>query len=163
MSKHQIDYSQLESSDSNNTYVDNTSYNPIYRMPTINNPMMNVPITSYNTPQTYKDYNRYAEAPKNSNNQIQHNIQNDLTMGLYMDPADVFFQHNNSQRQFYPMPNGSVPNDQTSFAENLYGREYVCKAGSIWSRYPVAYTDDSLACTGFEGDGQLTNFGKLSR
>jgi hypothetical protein len=153
MSKSPVEYSNF------------TQSAPTYRMPTKNNPMMNVPITSYDAPQNYNDYYRYAEMPNKAvmNAPVMANVQNEVTHGLYQDPADMFFQRNNSQRQWYSMPNGSVPNDQSAFAENLYGRDFVCKSGSIWARHDIAYSDDSLACTGFEGDGQVTNFGRLNR
>jgi hypothetical protein len=135
----------------------------MYRVPTVNNPMMNVPIAAYDTQQEFADYYRYQNITGPKTNAIKKEVAIDLNSKLFQDPADKIFERNNSQRQWYSMPNGSVPSDQTSFAENLYGREYVCKSGSIYMRYNVPFTDDSLACTGFEGDGQLTNFGQLNK
>src|SRR5574343_1024159 len=134
-----------------------------YILPTKNNPMMNVPIINYDRAQTTKDYYRYNNYNGPMSNIVKQNVTADFNNKLFMDPASVFFQKDNSQRQWYSMPNGSVPNDQQSFAESLYRRENVCKAGSIWMRYGVPFTDDSLTCTGFEGDGKVTNFGSLNK
>ena len=133
------------------------------RLPHNNNPMMNVPITAYDTHQKYDDYDRYLVGNGFNAPLIKEETESDLLKKLFQDPGDKIFDRMNSQRQWYSMPVGSVPSDQTEFAENLYGREYVCKSGSIWSRYDIAYTDDSLACTGFEGDGAVTNFGQIQK
>ena len=131
------------------------------REPTINNPLMNVPIDAYNVPQLYKDYVRYDDMdPTPESDKVRNAVDTKLISKLFQDPADTFFDRNNSQRQWFSEPSGSVPNDQTSFAENLYGVDYVCKAGSIYMRYGVKYTDDSLACTGFNA-ATPTNFGQL--
>ena len=131
------------------------------REPTINNPVMNVPIDAYNVPQLYKDYIRYDTMdPTIASEQVRNTVDTKLINKLFQDPADLFFDRNNSQRQWFSEPNGSVPNDQMSFAENLYGVDYVCKAGSIYMRYGVKYTDDSLACTGANA-ATPTNFGQL--
>jgi len=132
------------------------------REPTINNPVMNVPIDAYNVPQLYKDYVRYdnGDGPTASSEQVRSEVDKTFVNRLFQNPADTFFERNNSQRQWYSEPNGSVPNDQTSFAENLYGVDYVCKAGSINMRYGVSYTDDSLVCNGANA-AEPTNFGQL--
>ena len=137
--------------------------NPTYRPSTVNNPMMNVPITDYDTVQKYDNYNHYMSNTDPSKLNVRSQMETNLINKLFQDPADKLFERNNSQRQWYSVANGSVPNDQTAFAESLFGREYVCKSGSIWDRYGLAYTDDSLACTGFEGDGQTTNFNSINR
>ncbi len=150
MSKTSLNYSDIPSDDS-------------FIMPSKNNPMMNVPIINYDRPQTTQDYYRYDKYSGPKSQFVKEDVNQTWDTGLYKDPADMFFAKNNSQRQWYSMPTGTVPSDQTSFAENLYGREFVCKSGSIWMNKGVKYTDDSLACTGFEGDGQITNFGSLNR
>lgn len=139
------------------------SNSPTYRTPTVNNPMMNVPIMDYNTKPAQTDYYRYKNTTGPNSEITKNNVESDFINKLFQDPAGFLFNRDNSQRQWYSMPNGSVPNDQASFAQSLYGREFVCKAGSIWSRYNVPFTEDSLACTGFEGDGQITNFGSLNK
>ena len=131
------------------------------RRPSVNNPMMNVPIDAYNVPQLYKDYVRYDTMnPTAESEEVRNAVDKKLLSKLFQDPADTFFDRNNSQRQWFSEPSGSEPNDQTSFAENLYGVDYVCKAGSIYMRYGVKYTDDSLVCNGFNA-AEPTNFGQL--
>jgi hypothetical protein len=134
-----------------------------FRLPTVNNPMMNAPITSYDTGQTYSDYYRYDnkqyETPTTINVRDQANEK--LLNKLFQDPADILFERNNSERQWYSVPNGSVPSDQTVFAESLYGISNNCKSSSIWMRYGLPYTDDSLTCTGFNVSTP-TNFGSLN-
>lgn len=141
----------------------NISY---YRLPTKNNPMMNVPIIDYDRIPEYSNYYRYEGLNSDINlnkGPVTKLLDEDWSRDLPMDPGDIIFKKSNFERQWYSMPNGSVPNDQTAFAYHLYGRDYVCKSGSIWSKYNVKYTDDSLVCTGFEGDGNLTNFGLLRK
>ncbi len=145
-------------------YFDNTQPTQSFRMPSYNNPMMNVPIMSYDNNQIYNDYTRYDnkqyETPTTI--KVREDVDSKLLNKLFQDPADMLFDRNNSQRQWYSAPSGSVPSDQTKFAESLYGRENVCKEGSIWMRYGLEYTDNSLSCTGYEGDGKLTNFGSIN-
>lgn len=147
----------------------NVNMVPNYRYPTPRNPMMNVDVTDYDRPQEFSNYYNYVDQNKFSNaasyekqNFVKDLVNYDFKNKLFQDPADLIFERNNSQRQWYSTPVGSVPNDQTSFAENLYGREFVCKAGSIYMRYDINTSDDQMSCTGFEGDGKLTNFGQLN-
>jgi hypothetical protein len=132
------------------------------REPSSNNPMMNVPVTSYDMAQIYDDYYRYNSRvyPSPKTEQVRSDVSESLLNGLYQDPSDKLFDRNNSQRQWYTMPVGGNTPDTVSFAENLYGVENVCKAGSIWARFPVNYTDDSLACTGYNA-ATPTNFGTI--
>lgn len=132
-----------------------------YRMPTYDNPMMNVPITAYDQSPLYKNYYHYDGASGPRALQVQVGVDDRLVAGLFQNPADRLFQRNNSQRQWYSVPVGSVPNDQTEFAQWLYGIANNCKAGSIWDRYGLQYTDDSLMCTGADAGAQLTNFGRM--
>lgn len=147
---------------------------PSFREPTLNNPFANVPIAAYDNTQKYDDYYRLPAVPTAKSEYIRNLTEKDFKGRNFVDPAsqnlmnrlfqtpeDALYQHGSSQRQFYSMPVGSVPSNQSAFAESLYGREFVCKSGSIYMRYDIPYTDDSLACTGFEGDGQVTNFGQL--
>lgn len=130
------------------------------RYPTPNNPFMNVNPTDYDRPQEYKDYYRYKieeDTPKKE--YVEQEVKDDFTLGLYQDPNGKLWERHNSQREYISQPVGSVPNDQSEFAQWLYGREYVCKTGSIYDRYGLQYTPDSLVCSGFEGDGRLTNMG----
>jgi len=124
---------------------------------TNNNPFMNVPQTAFDAPQQYTDYDRYLNHNDFNVSENLNKVFNDMPM----DPAAVVYNHDNSQREFYSVPVGSVPNNQEAFAYWLYGTPGNCKAGSIWSRTGVAYTDDSLLCTGYNA-AEPTNFGHLN-
>lgn len=138
-------------------------YKPV-RFPTPNNPFMNVQPTDYDEPQDTEDYYRYDEAvyPTPDTEQVRYEIKDEFTKGIFQDPAGKLFERNNSQREYISQPVGGVPNEQTEFAQWLYGNEYVGKSGSIWMRYGVEHTPDSLVNTGFNASSP-TNFGRLSR
>lgn len=135
-----------------------------FRQPMINNPMMNVPITAYDTEQLYSDYDRYLDTNSVTSNTINvdTNVEKYLENNLFQDPGDYFFGKTNSQRQWYSVPVGSVPNKQDVFANWLYSTPGNCKNGSIWMSKGVMYTDDSLLCTGFNA-AEPTNFGILKK
>jgi hypothetical protein len=88
------------------------------RKPTKDNPFMNPPISDFNT-----------NAPEACNTDDE-NINNEITKAfksdLYTDINDVFDKMN-SQRQFYTVPNTSIPNNQTGFANWLYRTPVTCK------------------------------------
>ena len=118
-----------KSSNSNSNSKSNSNYNfkqnnkllkkkkikHVYVKPTANNPFMNVLPTSYQIP------NRISElADKDhSYEEVQSSINDKFTQGLYQDVSDIYGSLQ-SQRQFYTMPNTSIPNDQATFAEWLY-------------------------------------------
>lgn len=94
--------------------------------PNINNPFMNVLPNSYEkTPNCISQIN-----DSNSNyDEIQDNINNKFTNGLFQDVSDIYGK-TGSQRQFYTMPNTSIPNDQEGFADWLYKSTPTCKEGN---------------------------------
>lgn len=104
------------------------------RTPTVNNPMMNPPIIAYDAQQKYQDYYHYADLfPTYNQNRIEKDVNQDLYSDLYQDAAGFIYQKNNSQREFYSVPVGTVPNKQTEFAEWLYApQEDNCKSTSIY-------------------------------
>ena len=109
----------------NNKRIKNTiiNCNKEYSKSTKNNPFMNVLITDYvSNPQ--KD-----AAPIYYNNKVEKKKVNDnFNSNLYKDIGDIF--HNqSSQREFYTMPNTTIPNDQKSFAEWCYKTGPSCKEG----------------------------------
>lgn len=151
------------------------------RVPTPNNPFMNVPIPDYDHTQTYGNYNRYLTNPKTHNamktrDEIESSFEKvpishaktamngpglDLFhQKLFQDPNGRLWDRHNSQREYISQPNGSVPNKQNEFAQWLYGVNTNCKAGSIWDRYGVKYTDDSLECVPGRNISVPTNFGR---
>lgn len=88
------------------------------RRPTIANPFMNPSVADYNT-----------SAPVACNaddEEIKDEIKRTFSHDLYMNIDDVF-EKANSQRQFYTVPNTSIPNDQEDFANWLYRSPATCK------------------------------------
>lgn len=85
-------------------------------LPTKDNPFMNL--------NTY-DYSRTDNVVRNKacksydNVKIQNMIESKFNQDLFLDSNDLF-NRRNSQRQFYTMPNTSVPNNQDEFARSLY-------------------------------------------
>lgn len=142
-----------------------------YRKPTLNNPFMNVPVRNYDTPSDQAgpvpatwstQFPRNPVAAQQTSQEVKNDFigdGGDFMRKLYQGADGRLFDRFNSQRQYFTEPITKAYTDQTAFAQWLYGRPYVCKGGSIWMRYGVPYTDDSLVCTGAEGDGQITNFG----
>ena len=113
------------------------------RQSTLDNPFMNVPIQDYNIPQ------QFGKAQNHCGSKCKKNYYKKL----FQSPSDALFEREASERQFYTMPNSSVPNEQTKFAQWLYGNNVVGKTGSIYDRYGYPYTPDSLVNTGFNAAG----------
>ena len=112
-----------------------------------NNPLKNVPITDYNKEPTY-----FKSTASDSST-------NKFVEGKIFQTADQWVFDRNT-RQFYTTANTSVPNDQTGFANWLYGTENICKEGSIYMnrRGTPAQTQ---SCNGFNV-ATPTNFGNLN-
>ena len=112
-----------------------------YVEPEPQNPLMNVNVCDFGT----SDRERPAEPAFNPlveskiNNTTKQQIKNmhpdipDLEDKLFKDLGDNFV-FSQSMRNFYSMPNTSVPNAQEEFAKFCYGDMQSCKDG------------DSLAC-----------------
>ena len=130
------------------------------RPPTPNNPFMNIPIEDYDRPQQYDNYNRYKEAtyPTPETENIRKEVNKEFVAGLFQDPNGRLFERQNSQRQYISQPVGEVPNRQNEFAQWLYGKEFVAKTGSIYMRYGLNSTPDSLMNTG-NNSSQPSNWG----
>lgn len=134
----------------------------LYRTPTIDNPMMNVPIMSYDAPQIFNqnDLIKNPQNPTKLTETTKHYMESAWNNNLFQDPGDYFFKKTNSQRQWFTPAIDSVPNNQDSFASWLYSVPGNCKHGSINMRYGNKYSDDSLLCTGYNA-AEPTNFGIL--
>lgn len=122
------------------------------RQPTRKNPFMNVEITDYDRPQQYG----------RSEQECGPECKKSFYRSLFRDPNDALWNRSASERQYYTVPVTSVPNEQTKFAEWLYGNNQVGKTGSIYDRYGYPYTADSLVNTGNnaaspQNAGQLEN------
>jgi hypothetical protein len=88
------------------------------RPPTAENPFMNPPIT---------DFNKDAPSACNADdNDINEQITKAFNSDLFSDIDDVF-NKTNSQRQFYTVPNTSIPNHQNEFANWLFRAPVTCK------------------------------------
>jgi hypothetical protein len=136
---------------------------PVLREPTLHNPMMNVMPLDYDMQPLFDDYNRYSKKtyPNKRNLEIKEKIKTEFERGLYQDADSLLWNRVNSQRQFVSMPVGSVPNGQSEFAHWLYGNAGpLCKMGSVYQNYGLKYTDDSLACNGYNV-AEPTNKGLL--
>jgi len=88
------------------------------RKPTKDNPFMNPLITDFNTITPV--------ACNNDDEEINNEITKAFKTDLFSDVNDAFDKMN-SQRQFYTVPNTSVPNNQSEFAGWLYRSPVTCK------------------------------------
>jgi hypothetical protein len=136
---------------------------PNLRQPTNNNVFMNVPVTAFDSPSLYTDYDRYESTayPTPKTESVKNKVETDFVKGMFVDPAGKLFERNNSQRQFYSVPVGDNYANQTEFSQWLWGSTANCKAGSVNSRYGMKYDENSLLCNGFNRGGSMTNFGRL--
>lgn len=112
-----------------------------------NNPLKNVPQTEFDK------YPKYLKST-NSNSDMTKYIN-----GKMFQTAEQYI-FDKETRQYYTMPNTSEPNDQTAFANWLYGTENICKEGSIYM-HKIGTPEQTLNCNGFN-TSQLTNFGNLN-
>lgn len=124
---------------------------PVLRAPTKDNPFMNVMPLDYDAVPVFQDYNRYEKVsyPTPKSQEIRNEVKSEFEKGLYKNAAGKLWDRENSQREFVSQPVGSVPSDQAEFAQWLYGNTGTCKQGSVYDRYGLKYTDDSLLCNGF--------------
>ena len=83
-------------------------------LPSDNNPFMNVLMNEYT------DNPERKQACDVDENKIKKVINDKYYKDVYRDIDDVF-DRKSSFRNFYTMPNTSIPNDQTSYAKWLYG------------------------------------------
>ena len=112
-----------------NNYEDNMLKPRVCVTPTVDNPFMNVALSDYtNMP------NRDVCDDILDNPHIKKQIEKNFNYGLYQDVGDVWGR-NNGQRQFYTMPNTSIPNKQKEFALWLYNRGPTCKEGNGYQCY----------------------------
>ena len=113
--------------------------------PSSDNPFMNVMPDSYiKTPNCIAQ----VEDDQISYNEVQTDVNDKFNEGLFRDVSDIYGR-TNSQRQFYTMPNTSIPNDQEQFADWLYKTPPTCKEG------------DGLSCeknNNHNIPGNLSNF-----
>lgn len=93
------------------------------RKPTKENPFMNPSILDYNTedpPAACNVDDDYI------NDSMNVNFNHDLFRNV-----DDLWERENSQRQFYTVPNSTIPNNQTDFAKWLYKVDKTCKEDQV--------------------------------
>lgn len=105
-----------------NTSKKNQKILNIKREPTINNPYMNPLLSDFNTDNVPYPVNIDDEV-------IQEKINLTYNKDLFKDMTSLF-DEKNTQRQFYTIPGGAIPNDQQKFAEWCYKTPYTCKEDS---------------------------------
>ncbi len=88
--------------------------------PKKDNPFMNVLMSDY-TQEPER-----APACDIRKNSIKEDAEDHFEYNLYRDVSDVW-NRTASQRQFYTMPNTTIPNKQKEFAEWLYKTNSTCK------------------------------------
>lgn len=114
---------------------------------TVNNPLKNI------TPLDYGTTQEYSEATRSDSDMSKF-----VDGKIFQTSAQWIFDKNT--QPFYTMPISSVPNDQTTFANWLYGTENICKEGSIYL-HRTGTPEQTLNCNGFNV-ATPTNFGNLN-
>lgn len=89
------------------------------RRPTIDNPFMNPSILDYNN-------NEPPVACNADDDFVDESTRVNFNHNLFRN-VDELWERENSQRQFYTVPNTAVPNNQTEFAKWLYKIPSICK------------------------------------
>jgi len=89
------------------------------RQPDLANPFMNPNIIDYNN-------GPIPQAGNVDDDEIKENMRVNFNHNLFRDIDDLW-ERENSQRQFYTIPNTAIPNHQTEFAEWLYKIPKTCK------------------------------------
>lgn len=88
--------------------------------PSDENPFMNVLISDYTANPKKKP------ACNVNDKKVKEEIKQKFEKNLYRNTVDIW-DRNNSQREYYTMPNTTIPNDQINFAKWLYKTPATCK------------------------------------
>lgn len=136
----------------NKEAIKRLQWNKPLRPPKRNNPFMNPEIIEYGQHQRYR-----ASEPT-----CDKKCKDEFYKCLFRSPEDLIWNRQASERQFYTVPNTSIPPDTVKFAMWLYGNNYVGKSGSIYDRYGYRVTPDSLMNMGEnaaspQNGGQVNN------
>jgi hypothetical protein len=114
---------------------------PNFSKPTKYNPMSNVLLTDITdnpdkipAPPSFNETvsNDIDDATKKAVQMLNPGIDN-TTKQLYGDDIIENINFDNSMRAFYSTPNSRVTNDQTAFANYLYGDMPSCKTGDAFA------------------------------
>ena len=108
--------------------------NSICKRTTVENPFMNPSVDEYGTKVNYET------ACPIENESVYQKINDNFHKRLFQDCSDIYDKMS-SQRQFYTMPNTSVPNDQEGFAQWVYGSPPTCKEGNGFACMTQSFDD----------------------
>ncbi len=92
------------------------------RKPTSDNPMMNPLLDDFNT-------ENIPSASNADDDDIKNEITESFNKDLFRDLNDLY-DRKSSERVFYTVPGGSVPNDQDAFANWCYNLPPTCQEGN---------------------------------
>lgn len=100
---------------------------PVCTRPTLDNPFMNVTMKDYlNVDEKTQTIVDRPAACDTTDENVKRSMDEMFNHNLFKDVNDVFGKMN-SQRQFYTMPNTTIPNAQDDFAKWLYANPKTCK------------------------------------
>lgn len=101
---------------------------------TVENPFMNPSVDEYGTSINYKN------ACPIDNDKVYDKMNDNFHERLFQDCSDIYDKMS-SQRQFYTVPNTSIPNDQDGFAKWVYGSPPTCKEGNGFACMTQTFDD----------------------
>lgn len=97
-----------------------------YTQPTKENPLMNVMLTDYvDNPERKPAAPSYTPSVEK---EINASFKENMDKKLFRDLGDEI-EFENSMRNFYTMPNTTIPNDQETFLKFCYGNPASCRDG----------------------------------
>jgi hypothetical protein len=96
-----------------------------FRKPTLNNPFMNPIVTDKPDDKQAIEYYQDTKEAEDIRKDINDKFKHDLYMGI-----DDVYEKNNSQRQFYTIPNTQTPSDQEKFLKFMYPDMTSCKSNA---------------------------------
>lgn len=114
--------------------------NAVCKRTTVENPFMNPTVDEYGTRTNYEG------ACPITNNKIYNKMSDNFSERMFQDSSDIYGKMA-SQRQFYTVPNTSIPNDQEGFAKWLYSTPPTCKEGNGFACMSQSF-DDAQRRTG---------------
>lgn len=97
------------------------------RPATKDNPFGNPNITDFGVEQKYSGI-----CQDENSKTVQNEVLND---GIFMNSNDYVWRRN-QQSMWNSVPGGTVPNDQTAFANWCYNDQNNCKAGNVFMKNP---------------------------
>lgn len=100
--------------------------------PTKENPFMNILMSDYSENPQRK------EACDITKGSVKHKVKKLFDNNLYRDVSDIY-DKNASDRNYYTTPITTIPNQQTEYAQFLYGQDKGCKEGNGKKCYQNTY------------------------